>query len=223
VPVGANVSFRRSLWKLVGGFDRAYEGFYGMDEFQFSMRALQAGAVCVSDPLAYLFHCPHETLFGNRDGSRNIGLFDETYGISHCDEEKAFLDRVVPHYWSGGRRQSVLGPREALDEWGAPAGFVPPLLVQLSGTLRPLVDRALECITSNDDAAVEAVQRFTRNLDWRRLPADSVALKFLGRLHAIVNSCKPTNEIVAELGTYVADAEKAERKLAKMRPGAATG
>ena len=215
VPVGANVSFKKSLWKILGGFDRAYEGFYGMDEFQFSMRAVQFGAVCVSDPLAYLFHCPHETVFGNRDASRNIGLFDTTFGITHCDEEKAFLERIIPQYWAGARRQSLLGPREPLDEFGAPAGFVPPVLVQLSRTLRPLCDRARECIAGGDDAAVQAVQRFTRNLDWRRLPPDSLALKFLSKLHSVVNSGYPAAEIAARLGDYVSEAETAERQHGK--------
>ena len=211
VPVGANYSYKKSLWKILGGFDRAFEGSYGMEEFQFSARAVQFGAVCVSDPLAYLFHCPHETVFGNRDASRNIGVFDATYGKNHCDEEKAYLEKVIPNYWSGVRRQSVLGPREPLDEWGAPAGFSPPALVRMSRTLAPLIEKAEQCLADGSETTVAAVAKFTQNLDWRRVPPKSTALNFLGHLHSIVHSGRPMDEVADRLRAFVEAARAADR------------
>lgn len=222
VPVGANYSYKKSLWKILGGFDRAFEGSYGMEEFQFSARASQWGAACVSDPLAYLFHCPHETVFGNRDASRNIKVFDATYGLHHCDEEKAYLERVIPNYWSGSRRQSLLGPREAFDEWGAPAGFVPPVLVRMSRTLAPLIEKAEQCIAANSAEAVTALGKFTQNLDWRRVPPKSTALDYLGKLHSIANSGRPLPEVKDRLHGFVDAARQADRAQNKASAGAAS-
>jgi glycosyltransferase involved in cell wall biosynthesis len=222
VPVGANYSYKKSLWKILGGFDRAFEGSYGMEEFQFSARAVQWGAACVSDPLAYLFHCPHETVFGNRDASRNIGVFDATYGLKHGEEEKAYLEKVIANYWSGGRKQSLLGPREPFDEWGAPAGFQPPPLVRLSRTLAPLVEKAEACLAAADAEAVTALGKFTQNLDWRRLPPKSTALDFLGKLHSIVHSGRPLAEVHDRLRGYLDAARSADRQLAKGGAGVAS-
>jgi len=214
VPVGANYSFKKSLWKILGGFDRAFEGSYGMEEFQFSARAEQFGAVCVSDPLAYLFHIPHETVFGNRDASRNIAVFDDTYRRKHGDEEAAFLAKVIPHYWGGGRRTSVLGTLEALDEWGAPAGFVPPAMIQLSRTLSPLVEPAERCMADMSANSVARLGQFTRGLDWRRLPNESTAHRFLARLHGIAHGGRPAEETAQKLAAWLEDARAADRELA---------
>jgi len=215
VPVGANYSYKKSLWKILGGFDRAFEGSYGMEEFQFSARAVQFGAVCVSDPLAYLFHCPHETVFGNRDASRNIGVFDATYSVQHIEEEKAYLAQVIPNYWNGARRTSLLGAREPFDEWGAPAGFVPPALVRMSRTLAPLIEKAEQCLAQPSAEAIAQLGKFTQNLDWRRLPPKSQALSYLGKLHSIAHSGRPPAEVVERLRGFVEAARTADREVAQ--------
>ncbi|MCA8977993.1 MAG: glycosyltransferase family 2 protein [Planctomycetes bacterium] len=222
VPVGANFSFRKSLWKILGGFDRVFDGSYGMDEFAFSACAERFGAVCVSDPLAYLFHCPHESVFGRRDSSRNIGVFNDTYGRRHEDEERDYLARVIPSYWSGNRRTSLLGPKEEFDEWGAPAGFEPPMLLRLSRTLAPLIDLAENCLEVGSAGAVKQLGDITKNLDWRRLAPGSVALGFLERLHRVVHSGRPHAEVADMLREYVDAAKAADLELARANARAAS-
>ena len=141
VPVGANYSFTKRFWKRQGGFDRAFDGSYGMEEFEFSARAEKAGGVCVSDPGAYVFHIPHETIFGNRSPYRNIAVFNKKYERDHVGEEHFFIERrVVPWYWRGRRKVPLVGDVLELDSWGAPVGFEPPLHLKLSRTLQPLID-----------------------------------------------------------------------------------
>lgn len=213
VPVGANFSFKKSLWKMLGGFDRAFEGSYGMEEFQFSAQAEAFGAACVSDPLAYLFHIPHETVFGNRDASRNIRVFNETYGRVHGDEEREYLQQVIPHYWSGKRKASLLDGREELDEWGAPKGFVPPMLIALSRTLRPLIEWADECLSDVRPESIDALGNKTQNLDWRRVPEDSKAHEFLRGLHGIARSGRSPERVGEMLREWHAKASAEDQKM----------
>ena len=206
-PVGANHSFRKSTWKRIGGFDRAYEGAYGMDEFSFSLAAERAGAVCVSDPGAYLFHIPHDTLFGGRAAFRNIGVFDETYRRNHIEEERFFVEhRVTPWYWRGMRKTPILGARVQLNEWGAPNGFVPPEDVALSASLRPLVEPVQRYLASKAAADLVALKHLVARLDWRRHGhATPAAIKF-GELHYLMNDHKDLADLESRLKWWLGNA-----------------
>lgn len=51
VPVGANFSFHKQTWRLLGGFDRAFDGSYGLEEFEFSARGSSGTAArCTPTP-----------------------------------------------------------------------------------------------------------------------------------------------------------------------------
>lgn len=169
VPVGANTSFRKSLWKLLGGFDRIYEGSYGMDEFEFSLRAQKSGAVCVSDPGAHIFHIPHDTIFGNRSANKNIEIFDRNFP-SHLAHEWFYLARrVIPYYHRGHRKTPLLADRFLLDRWGAPAGFVPPPHFDLEQTRRQLLAPVEHLLATEDWAACEAIWKVIAPIDLRMI------------------------------------------------------
>lgn len=129
VPYGANMSFRKSLWRELGGFDRAYEGKYGYEDHEFVMRAELSGATIQSDPAAYVHHCPHDTVFGNRNSMSNVELFHRQFGRDGYGEERTFIREVaLPWYWRGHRKAPLLGTdRLELDAWGALPGFHLPL------------------------------------------------------------------------------------------------
>ncbi|MEM7203336.1 MAG: glycosyltransferase family A protein [Planctomycetota bacterium] len=183
VPVGANLSFRKSLWRLIGGFDRAYEGSYGMDEYDFSLRAQRAGAQCYSDPGAYIFHIPHDTIFGGRSATRNIKIFDRGLRHDHAHQEWYYITRrVIPSYLRGNRKQPLLGDKVALDEWGAPAGFVPP--------------PHFEFVRSRA-ALIEVVDEFVQKPDWSVHPK---IWKRLGSLNPwLVGKTTPAAVMIEEL------------------------
>ena len=177
VPVGANYSFTKRFWKRQGGFDRAFDGSYGMEEFEFSARAESSGAACVSDPGAYVFHCPHETVFGNRSPYRNIAVFDRKYERDHIGEEHFFIERrVVPWYWRGRRKKPLVGDALQLDSWGAPDGFVPPLHLQLSRTLSPLIGPVESFLGRQNGQTLESVRAIPLSLDWKKLARERAAI-----------------------------------------------
>ena len=215
VPVGANYSFRKSLWRRIGGFDRAFEGSYGMEEFQFSQKAERAGAPCVSDPAAYVFHIPHETVFGNRSAWRNIGVFDETYGRNHVEEERVYLEQyVVPTYWGGKRKNALVGERARLDEaWGAPEGFVPPLHLELSVSLAPLIDPVESWFADRDARHIAKLQLLTSTLDWRMIAQTSPAYVFLSDLHGILQSRLNERDFPDHLRHWLVGAKSANEKI----------
>jgi len=218
IPVGANYSFKKSLWKRLGGFDRAFEGSYGMEEFQFSQRAEKVGARCVSDPGAHVFHCPHETVFGSRSAMRNIGVFDATYGRDHCLEERIlFEQRIAPWYWRGRRKRPILGSRVELNEWGAPDGFVPPLQLQLSRSLAPLIDPVRRWLDTRDAEILAELRVMTGTLDWRRLRQTSPALVYLSDLHDLLHNHLDESDIDGRMRFWLEGASAADTAL-RARP-----
>lgn len=213
-PVGANFSFRKSTWKRLGGFDRAYEGAYGMDEFSFSLSAERAGALCISDPGAYLFHIPHETLFGNRAAFRNIGVFSETYGRNHMEEERVFVEhRATPWYWRGMRKTPILGDRVELNEWGAPAGFVPPEDIELCRTLRPLIEPVERYLADKAADALVALKHLVARLDWRRHGHTTPAHIKFSELHYLMNDYKDLDDLDGRLRWWLDNARLLEREM----------
>lgn len=207
-PVGANHSFRKTTWKRIGGFDRAYEGSYGMDEFSFSLAAERAGAECVSDPGAYLFHIPHDTLFGGRGALRNIGIFDETYRRNHIEEERRFVeDRVTPWYWRGRRKTPILGDKVVLNEWGAPAGFVPPEDIELAATLRPLTEPVERYLATKAADALVYLKHLVARLDWRRHCHTTPAHIKFGELHYLMNDYKDLDDLENRLRWWLGNAK----------------
>ena len=204
VPVGANMSFRRSLWRELGGFDRAFDGSYGLEEFEFSARAERAGALCVSDPGCYVFHCPHETVFGGRTPGRNLRLFNHKYGVDHLAQEREFVARcVAPWYWSGRRARPALGDAVQLDEWGAPAGFVPPLHLQLSRTLQPLIALVQDAVQSDGDEALQPLAAVVFGLDCGWLAPASAALQCMRELQAVLDHIEDRAEIDRRLRAWL--------------------
>ena len=215
VPVGANYSFRKSLWRRIGGFDRAFEGSYGMEEFQFSQKAEMAGAVCVSDPAAYVFHIPHETVFGNRSAWRNIGVFDETYGRDHVAEEGVFLEQhVIPQYWSGRRKRPLIGERAGLDEfWGAPEGFVPPLHLELMTTLAPLIDPVERWFADHNQRHIAELQLITSTFAWRMVAHTSPAYVFASDLNWILDHKINERDFAEHMERWLAGAKSANENI----------
>ena len=214
VPVGANISFSRHLWQRTG-FDRAYEGSYGMDEFDFSRRAVAAGAACVSDPAAYVFHIPHETVFGHRKPQRNIGLFDASHGGNHIAFESEYIEtRVIPWYWGGNRKRSLLGDRPRLHEfWGAPPGFVPPPTMQLLVSLGPMIRRALDVVRHRNQVSLDGLRVFCQRIEQPRLARGSAARVLFEDLNHHVHRTNDLDQIVPDLEHWLVGARKLEDTL----------
>jgi len=219
VPVGANISFSKHLWQRVG-FDRAYEGSYGMDEFDFSKRAVAVGAVCVSDPAAYVFHIPHETVFGHRKPWRNIGLFDASHGGKHIDFESEYIQtRVIPWYWAGNRKRPLLGDRPRLHEfWGAPPGFVPPPTMQLLVSLGPMIRRALDVVRHKSRAMLEGLRLYCQSIELPRLARASVARTLFEDLTHCAFRSNDLEQVVPDIEHWLVGARKLEDAMAASRP-----
>ncbi len=186
VPFGANISFRKSLWRRLGGFDRIYEGSYGLDDHEFCLRAEYYGAKCISDPGGYLIHCPHETIFGGRAVKRNWFVFKKTFGLHIGAEEWWFVHfRVVPYYWKGGRKEPILGDKVKLNRWGAPMGFVPPRHLLLMDSLQSLITLAneyLEGYKTREEAVI-----YLKSFEKTFIPGTSIAANCLRDLEEAVS------------------------------------
>jgi GT2 family glycosyltransferase len=206
-PVGANFSFKKGTWKRLGGFDRAYEGAYGMDEFQFSLSAELAGAQCISDPGAYVFHIPHETLFGNRAAFRNIGVFNDTYQRNHIEEERILVEhRATPWYRRGMRKTPILGDRVRLNGWGAPDGFVPPEDIELSQSLRPLTEPVQRYLASKAAEDLAALKHLVARLDWRRHGHTTPAHVKFSELHHLMGGFEDLDDLDRRLRWWLDNA-----------------
>jgi len=187
VPFGANLSFPKSLWRRLGGFDRIYEGSYGLDDHEFCLRAEKLGAVCVSDPGGHLFHCPHDTIFGGRKVLRNWNIFHGSFGLHIGAEEWWYVHhRVAPWYWSGRRKTPLLGDRVTLDRWGAPAGYEPPLHLRLSRSLEPLFAPVRDLLEGRTD--LTTLRDFARAIHRPFLPQTSLAFRTLTDLLEILDT-----------------------------------
>jgi len=219
VPVGANLSFRKSLWRELGGFDRAFDGAYGMEEFEFNARALRLGASAVSDPGAYVFHIPHETVFGARSPLRNLHVFDRKYGVDHLAEERYFVgNRVTPWYWRGGRKQPILGDRVVLDEWGAPSGFVPPLHLQLSRTLQPVIDIVRDALATEAPQQHQPLRRLAAfTIDNLMLAQTSPASAYITDLQWVLEHVTSPADVRRRLERWHEGATGVERVMAQRR------
>ena len=219
VPVGANYSFTKRFWKRQGGFDRAFDGSYGMEEFEFSARAEKSGGVCVSDPGAHVFHIPHETIFGNRSPYRNIAVFDRKYQRDHVGEEHYFIQRrVVPWYWRGRRKAPLVGAKQVLDSWGAPVGFEPPLHLQLSRSLRPLIDPVTAFVARTNGGDLEALRAIPLSLDWKMMARTSPGFNYLAELHSALWSSERVEHIVPRLQRWLEGARGVEKELSTREP-----
>lgn len=75
---GGNMSFRRSVFKRVGGFDKAYGGSAIGEETDFCLRARRAGVRLVFEPRASLEHLHLPT-----GGCRAVRFEDWLYWHSH--------------------------------------------------------------------------------------------------------------------------------------------
>jgi hypothetical protein len=206
VAVGANYSFRKRLWRELGGFDRAFDGSYGLEEFEFTARALRAGAACVTDPGAHVFHVPHDTVFGGRAPSRNVRVFDAKFGVDHSAQEGDYLRRhAVPYYWAGHRKAPLCAGVE-LDDWGAPPGFTPPFHLALSRSLAPLVAMVRAALAPGA-AALQALRGWVYGVDNRWLGPGSAALHAAQDLQRIL-ACRPRAEVDRRLRDWLAAAQR---------------
>jgi glycosyltransferase involved in cell wall biosynthesis len=204
VPFGANLAFPKRLWRELGGFDRSYEGSYGLDDHEFCARAEQAGAVCVSDPGAYLVHCPHDTIFGGRHVDKNWVLFKATLGRDFGHEQRAYLtDYVVPWYWRGNRKTPLLGKKLALDRFGAPAGFVPPLHLHLAETLDPLIVPVARAVDTKSAAEVDRLKRLAQRLNPDFVPRTSPLQFLLSHLRHVFATDRDHRTTLAELREWL--------------------
>jgi glycosyltransferase involved in cell wall biosynthesis len=199
-PVGANTSFRKSLWRLIGGFDRIYEGSYGMDEFEFSLRAQKAGATCYSDPGAYIFHVPHDTIFGGRSAAKNIRVFDRNFGKDHLAHEWFYLARrVIPWYLRGNRKQPLLGSVFDFDEWGAPPGFVAPPHFSLSRTRRLLLEPVERLLERREWKCCDAIWKVIAPIDLRLIGQTTPAATLIGELRWALQNLRELDALLARL------------------------
>jgi hypothetical protein len=187
VPFGANLSFGKGLWRRLGGFDRAYEGNYGFDDHEFCIRAELIGGVCVADPGAYVYHCPHDTIFGGRPIEYNAQLFKTSFRRDLLGEQWLFLSRyVMPWYWRGNRKTPLLGDQIRLDEWGAPPGFRPPVHLQLTRSLTPMLDRVARALATGSEQDIVALKHFVEHFNPNHLPRTHVATVLMDDLRPIV-------------------------------------
>jgi glycosyltransferase involved in cell wall biosynthesis len=187
VPFGANLSFRKSLWRRLGGFDRAYEGNYGFDDHEFCIRAELIGGVCVADPGAYVYHCPHDTIFGGRPIEYNAILFKNSLRRDLLSEQWLFLSRyVMPWYWRGNRKTPLLGDKIALDEWGAPPGFRPPVHLQMTRSLAPLLDRVARALSTGSEKDLGTLKKFVEHFNPNHLPRTHASTVLMDELRPIV-------------------------------------
>lgn len=214
IPVGANMSFPKSLWRRVP-FDRAYEGAYGLDEMEFSKRAEKAGATCVSDPAAYVFHIPHETTFGHRQPWRNIWLFDQDHGGSHVKFENQFVqDRIIPSYWAGNRKRSLLGDLPGYDEfWGAPLGFVPTPTMQLMVSVDPMIRRGQEMVRYRSKDALGGLRWYCEGIQEHRLARKSVARTLFETLNHHARRTEDIDDVVRSVEHWLVGARRLEREM----------
>ncbi len=196
VPYGANMSFTKRMWRRLGGFDRSYDLHYGFEDHEFMFRAEQASAVIYADPAAYMFHCPHPTVFGHRDASVNIARFDRSFGRDYVREHLAFLrTMVLPQYWRGQRKESLLGPgRLSLDRWGAPPGYRPPLHLALVEDMTPINTAVRRFLADMDEERRQELCRLVRSVDHQRLLPFSVAEALILNLRWILDSFDIENE-----------------------------
>ncbi len=203
VPFGANISFRKSLWRRLGGFDRAYEGHYGLDDHEFCLRAELMGATMIADPGAHVFHCPHKTWFGGRAVRHNLQLFRDTFGRDPGHEEWLFVTkRVVPWYWAGNRKRPVLGDRIELDRWGAPPGFQEPLHLQLYESMDPLLEPVAEILESGSQAALDDLRALMNTIDLKLVLTTSAVHHHLRRLSEIVEKVGDTRQVRDRLRSW---------------------
>ncbi len=186
-----------------------------MEEFEFSQRAERLGAVCVSDPGAYVFHIPHETVFGSRAAFRNIGVFDRTFDADHIAHERRFIvEHVVPWYWSGGRKAPRVGLDACpLDAFGAPPGFEPPLHLRLMRSLSPLIDPARRLVKNRSHEAVHDLRRLLDGLDEKLLARTSPANIYQQDLRWILRQFQDTAEIVRRVEHWLEGAEPVDREM----------
>jgi GT2 family glycosyltransferase len=214
IPVGANMSFRKLLWQRLP-FDRAYEGAYGLDEFEFASRAVRAGAVCVSDPAAFVFHIPHETTFGHRKPWRNIWLFDHDNGGNHVQRENQFTENhVIPWYWAGNRKRSLLGDRPQFDGfWGAPQGFVPPATMQLLVSVSPMIRRALEVVRHRTRESLFGLRYYCEGIEEPRLAHKSVARTLFESLNHYARRTDDVTAVVSDLEHWLVGARRLEEEM----------
>ncbi len=217
VPVGANLSFQKALWQELGGFDRGFDGSYGFEEYEFSARAQRAGARCVSDPGAYVIHCPHPTVFGHRVPARNLAAFNRKYGTDHDRVEHAFVhERATPWYWSGRRKAPLLGERVTLDpEWGAPPGFVPPPHLALSRSLQPLIDATERALGGAADGLAALKRLVHDTIDGRMLGQTSPGMIYFRELQWITEHFHAPAELRRRLQYWLGGARGVEDELRK--------
>ena len=225
MPVGANLSFTKEAWRLTGGFDREYDGAYGLDEFDFAAQVLAAGGMVYSDPGAYVHHIPHPTLFGGRTPERNMGVFNTKFRTDHQSHEREYVTRfTTPHYWGGGRKRPLLGDAVELNDWGAPPGFVPPLHLRLSRTLRPLIDGAERIMHSEGREArlalAELQDMVHQRIDTKNLAETSPGLIFTQDMQGITSYAPQVKRIQKMLVYWMEGALAAERQLRRQWPNA---
>ena len=189
VPYGANLSFTKRLWRDLGGFDRSYEGRYGFDDHEFVLRAEKGGATIYSDPGAYLFHCPHETIFGGRDPGSNAVLFNQSYGCDYGAEEDHFIRAYVsPRYWAGQRKATLLDIDLELDEWGAPPGYHPPLHIELTRSTRRLTPLVQACCDRPNESNRHALAEQVAKVQIHRMLPYSPGERLLTELRRLLRS-----------------------------------
>jgi len=194
-----------------------------LDEFEFSRRAENLGAGCVSDPGAYVFHIPHESVFGRRDGSRNVSHFDRTFGGCHVEFEKEFFEQqVVPSYWAGRRKPPLVASRSALDPfWGAPAGFEPPPELTLLPSIEPMIDLVGRFVGTRDAEGLRLVQTFCDRVDVRRLARGSAARAGFEGIVAILERYPHLRDISDALAGWLTDMDVASpRRVMGVSSGA---
>lgn len=215
VPVGANYSFLKSTWQRLGGFDRAYDGAYGMDEFEFARRAESIGARFESDPGSYVFHIPHETVFGSRAAFRNIDVFDRTFGIRHIDQEHRFIvEHVIPSYWRGTRKTPRVGLKACpLDEFGAPPGFRPPLHLRLMRSMEPLITPARAFVKSRRKSDLDPIRQVLEGIKEQLLAPASVVNLYQQDIRWVLRTFHDTDELVRRVEHWLEGAEHMEREM----------
>jgi len=79
--MGGNMGFSKSLWNRIGRFDEDYNGCWGYDDNDFSLRALIHGYKLLMNKKSTALHMPHAVTWERSfENNRNLDLMRSKYG-----------------------------------------------------------------------------------------------------------------------------------------------
>jgi glycosyltransferase involved in cell wall biosynthesis len=81
---GGNISFPKSVWEKIGGFDEDYNGCWGFDDLDYAYRAGKKDVKIVAHRESLVRHYRHPVRKDNNLKNRNNRLFCDKHGFPPC-------------------------------------------------------------------------------------------------------------------------------------------